>query len=152
MTPVRKRRLAIVGLVLGAASIAGVLVTLALQENLTYLHSPTEVLQGRVPVEGKFRLGGVVQEGSMARTSGTLEVRFEVTDRVGNFPVVYNGILPDLFREGQSVIARGRIEGDRFVADEVLAKHDETYMPPEVADKIAQAKAGREAYGEGQTP
>lgn len=152
MTPVRKRRLAIVGLVLGAASIAGVLVTLALQENLTYLHSPTEVLEGRAPTEGKFRLGGVVQEGSMARTSGTLEVRFEVTDRVGNFPVVYNGILPDLFREGQSVIARGRVEGDRFVADEVLAKHDETYMPPEVADKIAQAKAGRDAAEQEQTP
>lgn len=152
MTPVRKRRLAIVGLVLGAAAIAGVLVTLALQENLTYLHSPTEVLEGRVPAESKFRLGGVVQEGSLARTSGTLEVRFEVTDRVGNYPVVYNGILPDLFREGQSVIARGQIEGDRFVADEVLAKHDETYMPPEVADKIAQAKAGRDAAGQEQTP
>jgi cytochrome c-type biogenesis protein CcmE len=151
MTPVRKRRLMMVGLVLGAATIAGLLVTLALQENLTYLHSPSEVLEGKAPGQGQFRLGGVVQEGSVARTAGTLEVKFEVTDRVANYPVVYSGILPDLFREGQSVIARGRVEGDLFVAEEVLAKHDETYMPPEVAEKIAEAKAAR-AVDEGGAP
>jgi cytochrome c-type biogenesis protein CcmE len=151
MTPVRKRRLLMVGLVLGAAAIAGMLVTLALQENLTYLHSPSEVLEGKAPGQGQFRLGGVVQEGSVARTAGTLEVKFEVTDRVANYPVVYSGILPDLFREGQSVIARGRVEGDLFVAEEVLAKHDETYMPPEVAEKIAEAKAAR-AVDEGGAP
>ncbi len=145
MTPVRKRRLIVVGLVLGAAAIAGTLITLALQENLTYLHSPTDVLEGRAPADGRFRLGGVVQEGSVKRTEGTLEVRFEVTDRMKNYPVSYSGILPDLFREGQSVIARGRIENERFVAEEVLAKHDETYMPPEVADKIAQARAAGES-------
>ncbi len=145
MTPVRKRRLAIVGMVLGAAAVAAVLVTLALQENLSYLHSPSEVLEGQVGGKSQFRLGGVVQEGSVARTAGTLEVRFEVTDRVANFPVVYSGILPDLFREGQSVIARGRVHDGHFVAEEILAKHDETYMPAEVADKMAQAKAARAA-------
>ena len=149
MTPVRKQRLTVVGLVLTAACVAGVLLTLALQENLTYLHSPSEVLEGKVSGERQFKLGGVVQEGSVARTAGTMEVRFEVTDRQKNFPVVYHGILPDMFREGQSVIARGQIEGDHFVADEVLAKHDETYMPAEVADKMAEAKAARAAVGGG---
>jgi cytochrome c-type biogenesis protein CcmE len=149
MTPVRKQRLTVVGLVLAAASVAGVLLTLALQENLTYLHSPSEVLEGKVAGERQFKLGGVVQEGSVKRTAGTLEVRFEVTDREKNFPVVFSGILPDLFREGQSVIARGKLQGDHFVANEVLAKHDETYMPAEVADKMAEAKAAREASNAG---
>ncbi|MGQ0800927.1 MAG: cytochrome c maturation protein CcmE [Pseudomarimonas sp.] len=143
MTPVRKQRLVIVGLVLSAAVAAGGLLTLALQQNISYLHSPSEVLEGRINGQTQFKLGGVVQEGSVARKAGTMEVRFEVTDRNANFPVVYNGILPDLFREGQSVIARGRLEGDHFVAEEVLAKHDETYMPAEVADKMAAATAAK---------
>jgi len=153
MTPVRKQRLLLVGLVLAAGGIAGGLLTLALQENLTYLHSPSEVLEGKVANEARFKLGGVVLEDSVKRVAGTLEVRFRVTDRQRDYPVVYHGILPDLFREGQSVVARGRIEGEAFVADQVLAKHDETYMPKEVADKMAQAKAARaSASGQGGAP
>ncbi|MFA5683600.1 MAG: cytochrome c maturation protein CcmE [Lysobacteraceae bacterium] len=139
MTPVRKRRLIIACLVLAAAGIAGTLMTFALQENLTYLYSPSDVLEGKSPADGRFRLGGVVREGSLARTSGTLDVHFDVTDLVADYPVLYTGILPDLFREGQSVIARGRVHDGVFVAEEVLAKHDETYMPPEVAEKISES-------------
>jgi cytochrome c-type biogenesis protein CcmE len=152
MTPTRKRRLALVCLLLGASGVAGLLITLALQENMTYLHTPSEVLEGRAPTEGRFRLGGVVVDGSVIRVPGSLDVRFTVTDLVQEFPVRYSGILPDLFREGQSIIARGQLAGNEFVAEEVLAKHDETYMPPEVAEKMAEAKARGEAspHGFGQ--
>ena len=141
MNPTRRRRLWLILLLLLAAGIAGTLITLALQENLTYLHTPSEVVRGAAPKDARFRLGGVVLEHSVQRKSGTLEIDFVVTDRFHDFPVRYTGILPDMFREGTSVIATGRLRGDRFVADEVLAKHDETYMPKEVADAIAAAKA-----------
>ena len=145
MTPTRKRRLALTGLLLAASAVASLLITLALQENMTYLHTPSEVVEGRVPAASTFRLGGLVVDGSVQRTPGALDVRFVVTDREHDYPVRYAGILPDLFREGQSVIARGRIDGNVFVAEEVLAKHDETYMPPEVAATIAEAKARGDA-------
>lgn len=145
MTPTRKRRLTIVVLILGAAAIAGVLLSLALQSNLTYLHTPSEVAAGTTPA-ATFRLGGVVTESSLQRTSGSMEVRFSVTDRVHTVPVRFTGILPDLFREGQSIIARGQLENREFVAEEILAKHDETYMPAEVKAAMEQAKAeGRAA-------
>jgi cytochrome c-type biogenesis protein CcmE len=147
MNPVRKRRLTIALLVLVAGGVAGALVTQALQENLTYLHSPAEVIAGKAPLDSAFRLGGVVLEGSVSnsRIEATREVeyRFVVTDRAYDYPVVYRGVLPDLFREGQSIIARGRIEESVFVAEEVLAKHDESYMPPDVADKITQAQIAK---------
>jgi len=147
MNPVRKRRLIVASLILGAGLVAGSLVALALQENLNYLHSPTEVMAGKAPDSGVFRLGGVVLEESVesGRVEATREVeyRFKVTDREADFPVVYRGVLPDLFREGQSVIAKGRIEEGVFVATQVLAKHDETYMPAEVADKMTQARIAR---------
>ena len=141
MNPTRKRRLWMVLLVLIAASIGGSLIVWALQRNVTFLHSPSEVLAGAVPADARFRLGGIVLEESVQRQSGSLEVSFLVTDRFKDFPVVYDGILPDMFREGTSVIATGRIRDGRLVADEVLAKHDEQYMPAEVADAIAAAKA-----------
>ncbi|PIQ37203.1 MAG: cytochrome c maturation protein CcmE [Lysobacterales bacterium CG17_big_fil_post_rev_8_21_14_2_50_64_11] len=141
MNPTRKRRLWLALFLLLAAAVAGTLITLALQENLNYLHTPSEAVRGEVPQDAAFRLGGVVREGSVVRTAGTLEVRFAVTDRVADFPVFYSGILPDLFREGQSVLARGRLSDGVFVAEEVLAKHDETYMPKEVADAIAASQA-----------
>ncbi|MGH8028589.1 MAG: cytochrome c maturation protein CcmE [Arenimonas sp.] len=125
-----------------AAAVAGVLVTLALQENLTYLHTPTEVRTGTAPKDARFRLGGVVCEGSVHRRDGTLEVDFAVTDRVRGVPVSHTGILPDMFKEGTSVIATGRMRDGVFVADEVLAKHDETYVPREVAQAMA-ASAGK---------
>jgi cytochrome c-type biogenesis protein CcmE len=138
VNPTRKRRLALVGLLLLAAAAAGTFIVLALQENLTYLHTPTEVRTGKAPTDGRFRLGGVVCEGSVQRSAGKLDVRFAVTDRVRQVPVRYDRILPDMFREGTSIVATGRMQGDEFVASEVLAKHDETYMPREVADAMAK--------------
>ncbi len=141
MNPVRKRRMIGVGLVLLAAVVAGGFVVLALQENLSYLHTPTEVRTGKSPTDARFRLGGVVCEGSVQRKPGILEVRFAVTDRIRQVPVRYNRILPDMFREGTSIIATGRMEGGEFVATEVLAKHDETYMPREVAEAMKKGAA-----------
>jgi cytochrome c-type biogenesis protein CcmE len=141
MNPTRKRRLWFVVLFVIAAGVAGALVTLALQENLTYLHTPTEVRIGKVPGDGQFRLGGVVCEGSVRRKDGTLDINFAVTDRVRQVPVHYVGILPDMFKEGTSVIATGRMQDGQFVAEKVLAKHDETYMPKEVAEAMAKGVA-----------
>ena len=141
MTPTRKRRLIAVSMVLLAVAIAAGLTALALQKNMTYLFSPSEVEDGHVPPDARFRLGGVVLEHSIQRAGDSLRVDFVVTDRFKQIPVEYTGILPDLFREGQSVVATGAMQGSRFVANEVLAKHDETYMPKEVADAIAKAKA-----------
>ena len=141
MNPTRKRRLALIGLILAAAAVAGTFIVLALQENLTYLHTPTDVREGAAPRDARFRLGGVVCEGSLRRTDGTLDVHFAVTDRVRQVPVTYSGILPDMFLEGTSIIATGRMQGDQFIAGEVLAKHDETYMPKEVADAMAKGAA-----------
>lgn len=141
MNPTRKRRIWLALFLLLGAGTAAALITMALQSNLTYLHTPSEAVRGEVPKAAAFRLGGVVREGSVQRTAGSLEVNFMVTDRVADFPVRYTGILPDLFREGQSILARGRLDHGVFVADEVLAKHDETYMPKEVAEAIAAAQA-----------
>lgn len=140
MTPTRKRRLIVAVLILAAAGVAGLLVTLALQSNVTYLHTPREVVAGTVP-DATFRLGGVVTESSLQRTPGSMEVRFSVTDRVNTVPVRFAGILPDLFREGQSIIARGKLIDGEFRAEEILAKHDETYMPKEVKEAMDKAKA-----------
>ena len=141
MNPTRKRRLAFAGLLLLAAAGAGTFIVLALQENLSYLHTPTEVRAGQAPAQARFRLGGVVCEGSVRRTDGSLDVRFAVTDRVRQVPVRYSGILPDMFREGTSIIATGQMHDGEFQASEVLAKHDEAYMPKEVADAMAKGAA-----------
>lgn len=141
MTPTRRRRLVVVSLVLGAVAIAATLTALALQQNMTYLFSPSEIDAGNAPATARFRLGGVVLENSIRRSKDSLAVDFVVTDRFKEMPVRYTGILPDLFREGQSVVATGAVEGGHFVASEVLAKHDETYMPKEVKDAIDKAKA-----------
>jgi cytochrome c-type biogenesis protein CcmE len=139
MTPTRKRRLIVALLILVAASVAGSLIAMALQTNVTYLHTPSEAKAGTTP-DATFRLGGLVTEGSVQRTEGTLDVRFTVTDRVHTVPVEFSGILPDLFREGQSIIARGRLVDGTFRAEEILAKHDETYMPKEVQEAMEKAK------------
>jgi cytochrome c-type biogenesis protein CcmE len=143
MTPTRKRRLIAVGLVLLAVAAAATLTVFALGKYQTYLYSPSEVLAGKAPAGASFRLGGVVLEHSLQRAPDSLKVAFVVTDRFHELPVEYTGILPDLFREGQSIVATGRLDHGRFVAREVLAKHDETYMPKEVADAIAKAKAAQ---------
>lgn len=140
MTPTRKRRLIAVALILLAVGVAAALTVTALSQNMTYLFSPTETLAGKAPPGASFKLGGVVLESSIRRDPNSLKVDFVVTDRFKQIPVEYTGILPDLFREGQSVIATGKMQGDSFVAREVLAKHDESYMPKEVADAIAKAK------------
>ena len=150
MTPTRKRRLIAVALILAAVGIASGLTVLALGRNMTYLFSPSEVLAGHVPADTSFRLGGVVLEHSVKRDPASLKVDFTVTDRFHDMPVQYTGILPDLFREGQSIIATGKVENGHFVAREVLAKHDETYMPKEVADAIAKAKAAKAAQAKAE--
>jgi cytochrome c-type biogenesis protein CcmE len=139
LNPVRKRRLLLVLVLLAAAAAATTLVAMALQRNVAYLYTPSEVLHGEAGGHARFRLGGMVQAGSFRRAQGSMEAHFAVDDGDATLPVVYTGILPDLFREKQAVIATGHMQGNTFVADEVLAKHDETYMPKEVADKMGAA-------------
>ena len=139
MNPVRKRRLLLVLVLLVAAAAATALVAMALQRNVAYLYTPSEVLKGEAGDHARFRLGGMVQAGSFKRAPGSMEAHFAVDDGDAMLPVVYTGILPDLFREKQAVIGTWHMQGGVFVADEVLAKHDETYMPKEVADKMGAA-------------
>ncbi|GAB2492104.1 cytochrome c maturation protein CcmE [Pseudoxanthomonas sangjuensis] len=144
MNPTRRRRLLAVLLVVAAAAVAAVLLSMAIKRNITYLYTPGEVLRGEVAAKpdgghARFRLGGMVERGSFRRAPGSLEAHFRVTDGDAQLPVVYTGILPDLFREDQAVIATGNLRDGVFVATEVLAKHDENYMPKEVADKMGIA-------------
>jgi cytochrome c-type biogenesis protein CcmE len=135
-------------LALGLVGLAVItaLVLNALRGNMVFFYSPSEALANITLVEHKFRLGGLVEDGSLVRESDGLTVRFIVTDLTKSIPVVYTGILPDLFREGQGVVAQGTLGLDgAFHADEVLAKHDETYMPPEVAEGLERAKSARGA-------
>ena len=136
MTP-RRRRLALVLGIVAGVSIAGALALSAFRQNVTFFFDPTQVASGEVPTGERFRLGGMVKEGSLRRAPGSLEVHFVVTDFSHEVPVSYAQVLPDLFREGAGVVAHGRLRTDgTFVADEVLAKHDEKYMPPEVARSL----------------
>jgi len=141
MKPIRKQRLililAMVTAVMGAAAFA----LKAFNENLMYFYSVTQVADGEIPDNQVFRLGGMVVKGSVKRPGEGLTVHFDLTDYQNTVTVTYTGILPDLFREGQGIISTGRLNRDGvFVADEVLAKHDENYMPPEVADSLKQAE------------
>ena len=145
MTPRRKRLFAVVAILVGVAA-AAALAMLAFEENLLYFYSPSQVAAGEAPRGRTFRIGGLVTPGSLQRTDGTLEIRFVVTDNRESMPVRYAGLLPDLFREGQGVIAHGRFgESGEFVADEVLAKHDENYMPPEVAETLHMPTPARKS-------
>ncbi|MGH8249964.1 MAG: cytochrome c maturation protein CcmE [Steroidobacteraceae bacterium] len=143
MTPRRKRLLAVLAIVIGVGA-ATTLAMLAFEDNLLYFYSPSQVTAGEAPQQRTFRLGGMVTQGSVQRSPGSLKVQFVVTDFRQSIPVRYEGLLPDLFREGQGVIAHGQLsrEGE-FVADEVLAKHDENYMPPEVAESLQLPTPGR---------
>ena len=118
---------------------AAALVTLALRENITYLYTPSQVFAGEAADQAVFRLGGMVAKDSLKREDGTLKVQFGVTDGDAIMTAHYEGILPDLFRENQAVVATGRREGVVFIATQVLAKHDEQYMPKEVADAMGKA-------------
>jgi cytochrome c-type biogenesis protein CcmE len=126
--------------VLAGVAIAAALAFQAFRQNMMLFYDPSQVVAGEAPAGRTFRLGGMVTSGSVAREPGSLEVRFVVTDFAHSVPVSYTGVLPDLFREGQGVIAHGKLGADGvFTADEVLAKHDENYMPPEVADSLKKA-------------
>jgi cytochrome c-type biogenesis protein CcmE len=147
MTPRRKRLLVVLGILGGvAASVA--LAVMASRENIMFYFDPTQVATGKAPQEKRFRIGGMVVKGSVARNPGDLQVRFVLTDFAHEVPVEYTGVLPDLFREGQGIIAHGKMNAHgAFVADEVLAKHDEKYMPPEVAASLKNKPAGAPASG-----
>src|SRR5689334_2106835 len=135
MTPRRQRMLVVFGILAGVAAAAW-LALRAFQQNVMLFYDPTQISAKAPPANERFRLGGMVAKGSLKQTAGTLDVEFLVTDFRHTVPVKYSGILPDLFREGQGVVAHGRMQGGTFVADEVLAKHDEKYMPPEVAKSL----------------
>ncbi len=148
MTP-RRKRLAIVGGILLSVAAATTVAMQAFEDNLLYFYDPSQIVAGQAPVDKKFRIGGLVTPGSIARQPGSMEVRFVVSDNAHSMPVAYSGLLPDLFREGQGVIAHGRLQNGVFYAEEVLAKHDENYMPPEVAASIKHAPDGAAAAGGG---
>ena len=140
MTPTRKRRLIAVILILAGVGVASTIAFYSLQENLLYFQSPSDLAQQPIPPGRQFRLGGLVKPGSVTRPGQDLATRFVVTDGPEEIVVEYVGILPDLFREGQGVIARGSLDASgTFSASEVLAKHDENYMPPEVAEALEES-------------
>ena len=142
MTPVRRQRLILILLMVAGVATAATFALKAFNENLMYFFSTTEVAEGKAPKDAKFRLGGMVVEGSIHRPDKGIMVRFDLTDYSKQVTVEYSGILPDLFREGQGIVANGRLNKDNvFVAEEVLAKHDENYMPPEVADSLKKPEA-----------
>ena len=151
MTP-RQRRMTLVFGIIAGVGIAGALAWSAFRSNVTFFFDPTAVAAGQVKSGEHFRLGGMVTQGSVKRQPGSLEVRFVVTDFKHDVPVSYTGVLPDLFREGTGVVAHGHMNGNgTFVADEVLAKHDEKYMPPEVAHSLKRrhGEAREEALSQG---
>jgi cytochrome c-type biogenesis protein CcmE len=145
MKPRNKR----IALILGGVAVLGIaaaLVLNAFQSNLVFFFSPSEVLAQKAPVNKTFRVGGLVEEGSIKRQSDGLTVHFKVTDTARALPVVYTGILPDLFKEGKGVVAQGRLGDDGvFRASEVLAKHDENYMPPDAAHVVEQAQKAQKS-------
>ncbi len=150
----RSRRKVLVIAILFGVAIAATLGLTAFQENLLYFYSPSQIAAGEAPDNHSFRIGGLVVEGSVQRKPDSLQVQFDLTDNTETMTVEYTGILPDLFREGQGIVAMGSLQaGGKFVADEVLAKHDENYMPPEVADalKAAEQKAKQNAMQSGKT-
>jgi cytochrome c-type biogenesis protein CcmE len=141
VTPRRRRLVLVLGIVAGVG-LAGGLALRAFQQNVMFYFDPSRIAAGGVKPGQRFRLGGMVQTGSLKRTPGSLEVNFVVTDFKHTIPVRYDNVLPDLFREGAGMVAHGRIDAHgTFVADEILAKHDEKYMPPEVARSLGQTTA-----------
>jgi len=137
----RHKRLLLVAFGLVGVSLTAVLVFNVFKQNMMLFHSPSDVFAKKAPLNKTFRLGGLVVDGSLKRENDGLTVHFTVTDNAQSIPVTYTGILPDLFREGQGVVAQGKMDGQgTFLAKEVLAKHDENYMSPEVKDALEKAK------------
>jgi cytochrome c-type biogenesis protein CcmE len=151
MNPKRRKILfGIVFIVIGVGA-ATTLALKAFQENLLYFYSPTQIANNEAPDSRLFRIGGMVVDGSVARDPDSLKVSFVLTDTAKNVTVNYEGILPDLFREGQGIVANGKLDAKGvFIAKEVLAKHDENYMPPEVAEALAKAGSDMQ-YGKYKT-
>jgi cytochrome c-type biogenesis protein CcmE len=142
MTPRRRRLYWVLGIVAGVG-LAAALALRAFQQNVMEYYDPTHIAAGEIAQGKRFTLGGMVEQGSLKRTPGSLDVSFVVTDFRHSIPVRYDKVLPDLFREGAGMVAHGRLDASgTFIADEVLAKHDEKYMPPEVARSLAAGKAG----------
>lgn len=140
----RHQRLIGLAVVLVGVGLGATFLLRAMNENILFYYSPSQVVAGEPPEGRRFRVGGLVVNGSVQRTPGDMQVRFVLTDNAKTVPVVYSGILPDLFREGQGIIAHGELSGGGvFTADEVLAKHDENYMPPEVEESLKQAHSGQ---------
>ncbi|EIK93436.1 cytochrome c-type biogenesis protein CcmE [Pseudomonas sp. M47T1] len=137
MNPLRKKRLLIIiGLLVGLGVAVGLALS-ALQQNINLFYTPTQIANGEAPAGTRIRAGGMVEKGSLVRSADSLDVRFVVTDFNKNVTITYRGILPDLFREGQGIVALGKINADGVVvADQILAKHDEKYMPPEVTKAL----------------
>lgn len=143
MTP-RQKRLTWILLGVGLVAAAVGLVLFALKNNVNLYFTPTQVFHNEAPQGRSFRIGGMVEEGSVKRDSDGLTVRFRITDTAREMTVVYKGILPDLFKEGKGVVAQGKLDSDNvFMAEEVLAKHDENYMPPEASDAINKAETAK---------
>ena len=142
----RHKRIGIIIVGLAGLSLAAFLVAGAFRQNLVFFFSPTQVAAKEAPVDRTFRIGGLVEDGTLKRDNDGLTVRFTVTDTAASIPVVYKGILPDLFKEGRGCVAQGKIGPDGvFQAEQVLAKHDENYMPPEAGEAIDKAKHAKEA-------
>lgn len=153
MNPVRKKRLFVVLAILAGVGIAVALALTALQENINLFYTPTQIAAGEAPEGSRIRAGGLVELGSLKRSADSLGVSFRVTDNNRAVTITYQGILPDLFREGQGIVALGRVNAEGvLVADEVLAKHDENYMPPEVTQALEKGglmkhyEAGKQEY------
>ncbi len=137
----RHKRIVFIALSLAALFVAAGFVLKAFRSNLVFFFSPSQVVSKEAPVSRTFRIGGLVEDGTLKRESDGLTVRFTVTDTANSIPVVYKGILPDLFKEGRGCVAQGRIGSDGvFYADQIMAKHDENYMPPEVGQSLEKAK------------
>jgi cytochrome c-type biogenesis protein CcmE len=153
MTPKRRRTLTLIIILMVGVGAATGLTLYAMRQNLLYYYTPSEVYAGEAPQGRMFRVGGLVVDGSVKRKPDGVTVRFALTDTGKTIPVIYTGLLPDLFREGQGIIAHGRVGADGvFRAEEVLAKHDENYMPPEVAESIKAAGGSHPAYIPGNSP
>ncbi|MBA1261679.1 cytochrome c maturation protein CcmE [Stutzerimonas stutzeri] len=151
MNPVRKKRLFIILTILAGVGIAVTLALSALRENINLFYTPTQIAAGEAPEGTRIRAGGLVEEGSVTRSKDSLTVTFRVTDNNASIAIQYQGILPDLFREGQGIVALGRVNGEGvLVADEVLAKHDENYMPPEVTQALEQSGMMKHYEGDKQ--
>jgi len=150
MRPKRQQRLTLIGLLLVGVGSAVSLALVALNKNINLFFSPSQVISGQAPVNTTFRLGGMVVKGSVKRDPNSLNVSFNLTDTAEQVNVVYSGILPDLFREEQGIVTMGSLVNGQFVASEVLAKHDENYMPPEVDDAVKRANLANVFQGNQQ--